>query len=309
MRPQPANPVNSRPMVDIPVKKYRSRRLGKWLKRTLIPYKSRANKIVRRWRKPDTATWPPRTKRGAAGLERYEYSWLSQNGEDGIIRYLFEQIGFESRYFVEFGFHAKQCNVLRLMRYESCRGLVMDGSAENCSYFNHAAKELGIDGVKAVQAFITLDNLEDLISGNGAPREIDFLSLDVDGNDYWFWQKLGCISPRVVCIEYNAGIGPELSWTVPYDPEFERYTKHPSGFFHGASIAALESLGSKKGYRLIGCDSTGTNAFFLRDDIELDDVPTLSAAEAYRAHQNWLGRGISEAEQLEIMKALPYQEV
>lgn len=296
-------------MVDIPVKKYRSRRLGKWLKRTLIPFNIRANKIVRKWSRPDTSDWPPAKKSGVQGLERYEYSWLSQNGEDGIIRYLFDKIGFESRYFVEFGFHAKQCNVLRLMRYEGCRGIVMDGSEENCRFFDYAADKLGIDGVKAVQAFITLDNLEELIASNGAPQEIDFLSLDVDGNDYWFWQQLECISPRVVCIEYNAGLGPELSRTVPYDPTFERYSKHPSGFFHGASLAALETLGRAKRYRLIGCDSTGTNAFFLREDIELPEIPTLTPAEAFRPHQNWLGRGISEAQQLEFMRALPYEEV
>jgi hypothetical protein len=160
-----------------------------------------------------------------------------------------------------------------------------------------------------VQTFITRDNLQELISGNGVPREIDFLSLDVDGNDYWFWETLACISPRVACIEYNAGIGPDLSWTVPYDDEFERYSKHASGFFHGASLAALESLGRRKGYYLIGCDSTGTNAFFLRDDIEIDGVPALRAREAFRPHANWLGRGISEAEQIDIMRSMPYEEV
>ncbi len=296
-------------MVEIPVKKYRSRRLGKWLRKNLVPYRARANKIVRKWNRPDSRGWPPASKRNAEGLERYEYSWLSQNGEDGIIRYLFEAVGFESRIFVEFGFHAKQCNALRLMRYERFRGLVMDGSAEHCGYFNYATEKLGIEGATAVQAFITLDNLESLIIENGISGDIDFLSLDVDGNDYWFWKKLECISPRVVCIEYNAGIGPELSWTVPYDPEFERYARHPSGFFHGASLKALETLGKTKGFRLVGCDSTGTNAFFLRDDIDHADIPTLAAADAFRAHQNWLGRGISEAEQLEIMKAMPYETV
>ena len=118
-----------------------------------------------------------------------------------------------------------------------------------------------------------------------------------------------CISPRVVCIEYNAGLGPDLSLTVPYDDEFERYAKHPGGFFHGASLAALESLGKRKGYYLIGCDKTGTNAFFLRDDIQIDGVPALTPREAFRPHANWLGRGISEAEQLEIMRAMPYENV
>ncbi len=297
-------------MVDVPVKKYRLRRAKKWLRRTLVPFPVRAGKVARKWQKPDRRDWPLEVLKDAPGLDRYEYSWLSQNGEDGVIRYLFDEVGFESRWFVEFGFGAHQCNVLRLMMHEGFSGLVMDGSSENVDFFNFAARKHGIDDrVTAVQAFITRDNLEDLITGNGVPRDIDFLSLDVDGNDYWFWETLDCISPRVVCIEYNAGLGPDRSCTVPYADDFERYSKHPSGFFHGASLSALESLGKRKGYYLVGCDLTGTNAFFLRDDIQIDGVAALTPREAYRPHANWLGRGISEAEQIEIMQTMPYEDV
>jgi hypothetical protein len=297
-------------MVDIPVKKYRVRRARKFLRRKLVPFFLRAGAVSAKWHKPD------RRPSGVAGpaedgdFSQVEYSWLSQNGEDGIIRYLFEQIGFESRWLVEFGFGAKQCNALRLLLKDGFSGLLMDGSAENVDFFNYAARKHGIgDRARAVQAFITRDNLEQLITSNGVPRDIDFLSLDVDGNDYWFWKTLECVSPRVVCIEYNAGLGPELRWTVPYDDAFERFAKHPSGFFLGASLAALESLGRRKGYYLVGCDSTGTNAFFLRDDVSIEGVRPLTPGEAFRPHANWLGRGISEAEQLAIMRELPYEEV
>jgi hypothetical protein len=297
-------------MVEIPVKKYRARRARKWLKKKLVPFKVQAAAVSAKWHKPDRNRFPPQSLEGVPGLERYEYSWLSQNGEDGIIRYLFDEIGYESWWLVEFGFGARQCNALRLLLKEHFHGLLMDGSRDNVGFFNYAAREHGIDErAKAVQAFITLGNLQQLITSNGVPRDIDFLSLDVDGNDYWFWEALDCISPRVVCIEYNAGLGPDLSMTVPYDDAFERYSKDPSGFFHGASLTALDALAQRKGYYLIGCDSTGTNAFFLRDDVEIDGVQALTAREAYRPHANWLGRGISEAQQLEIMQAMPYQDV
>ena len=296
-------------MIDVPVKKYRLRRAKKWLKRTLIPFSVRASKVRLKWSKADRTDWPPSAHNDAPGLDRYEYSWLSQNGEDGVIRYLFDEIGYESRWFLEFGFGAVQCNSLRLMVHEGFSGLLMDGSDENVNFFNFAAEKMGFDKVRAVQTFITRSNLQDLVTGNGVPREIDFLSLDVDGNDYWFWEELDCVSPRVVCIEYNAGCGPDVSWSVPYDDNFERYAKHPSGFFHGASLAALEALGRRKGYYLIGCDLTGTNAFFLRQDIHIDGVSALTSREAFRPHANWLGRGISESDQFEIMKSMPYEEV
>jgi hypothetical protein len=291
------------------VKKYRTKRAFKWLKRRLVPLSVRARKTERRWHRRDRQSWPPAGADPARGLQQYEYSLLSQNGEDGILRFLFSEIGFESRRFVEFGFGAHQCNSLRLILHEDFKGLLMDGSSENCEFFRIAAGRRGITGVQAVCTFLTRENLDERIAGNGVPREIDLLSLDVDGNDYWFWEALESISPRVVCIEYNAGIGPSLAWTVPYDPQFERFAKHPSGFFHGASLKAMEKLGRRKGYRLVGCDSTGTNAFFLREDIEAPRIPTLSAVAAYRPHGNWLGRGFSEQEQLEIMKTMPYVEV
>lgn len=291
------------------VKKYRTKRAFKWLKRHLVPLPVRARKTQRRWRRKDRQSWPPDGADPVRGLHQYEYSLLSQNGEDGILRFLFSEIGFESRRFVEFGFGAHQCNSLRLILHENFTGLLMDGSRENCEFFRIAAAKRGISGVDAVCTFLTRENLDELILAHGVSGEIDFLSLDVDGNDYWFWETLQSISPRVVCIEYNAGIGSTLSWTVPYDPQFERFAKHPSGFFHGASLTAMEELGRRKGYRLVGCDSTGTNAFFLRDDVAAPRIPTLSAADAYRPHGNWLGRGFSEQEQLQIMQTLPYVEV
>lgn len=291
------------------VKKYRTKRAVKWLERRLLPLPLRARKAQRRWRRKDRHDWPPAGADPANGLQQYEYSLLSQNGEDGILRFLFSEIGFGSRYFVEFGFGAHQCNSLRLILHENFKGLLMDGSSENCEFFRIAAAKRGISGVEAFCTFLTRENLEQTIAEHGVPAEIDFLSLDVDGNDYWFYEALERPSPRVVCIEYNAGIGPSLSWTVPYDPGFERFAKHPSGFFHGASLRALEKLGRRKGYRLVGCDSTGTNAFFLRNDVEAPRIPTLTAEAAYHPHGNWLGRGFSQAEQLQIMKAMPYVEV
>lgn len=296
-------------MVDVPVKKYRVKKAFKRLRSFLVPNALKTKKVVRKWSRKDSDDWPPETHEDESGLQHYEYSWLSQNGEDGILRYLFEEIGFESRIFVEFGFGAQQCNALRLMIHEKFGGLMMDGSAEQCDHFNRAAQAMNIPNVQAVCTFIDLENLESLISENGIPREIDFLSVDVNGNDYWFWEKLEVVSPRVACIEYNAGMGPSWSCTIPYSADFERYAAHPSGFFAGASLKALETLGQKKGYRLVGCDATGTNSFFLRDDIVAPNIPTLTAQEAFKPHANWISRGISEAEQLEIMRSMPYAEV
>ena len=115
------------------------------------------------------------------------------------------------------------------------------------------------------------------------PDEIDLLSIDVDGVDYWLWKALTSLRSRLVVIEYNSFWGAQRAVTVPYEPDFDRFRKHPSGYYHGASLAALYRLAQEKGYILAGCDSEGLNAFFVRRDLaEAAGLAAASTAEAYR---------------------------
>ena len=89
--------------------------------------------------------------------------------------------------------------------------------------------------IESVEAFLTLANLGFIKSRF---PELGVLSLDVDGNDYWFLESLIGCGPSVVCVEYNSSFGPEPI-TVPYDDKFDRHEKHPSGWYHGASCRPL----------------------------------------------------------------------
>jgi len=91
------------------------------------------------------------------------------------------------------------------------------------------------------------DNVDDVIGGSRFTGEIDILPVDVDGNEYWLWQAIESVSPRVVVIEMNPSLGDTLSVTVPYDPALDRLRKHPSGFYRGASLVAMAGLGTRKG--------------------------------------------------------------
>jgi hypothetical protein len=107
---------------------------------------------------------------------------------------------------------------------------------------------------------LTLDNL-DFIKKK-FPK-IGVLSIDVDGNDYWFLQELICLEPSVVSVEYNSSLGLE-PLTVPYDANFDRHEKHASGWYHGASLAALAKLCAQYGYGLAAVADGGANAFFTK---------------------------------------------
>lgn len=289
--------------------------------KNIIPsqLKSVGNKLLRQyftisnmhniWKRTDPSDWPLSELINKQGIEKYEYSLFSQNGEDGIIRYLFSEIGFCSKLFLEFGFGVTESNSLRLILKEGFGGVFIDGNELSVKHFNQAAKSFGITNVQAISRFLNLNNLETTITQSSLPKEIDLLSVDVDGNDYWFWEAIKSLSPRIVIVEYNASLGPELSLSTPYDPAFNRHQKHSSGFYCGASIKAFEKLGKKKGYSLIGFDSNGVNAFFVRDDCLTENIKVISSPLAYRPHKSRLERGFSVEDQFTIIKDMPFVSI
>lgn len=196
----------------------------------------------------------------------------SQNGEDGIIGHVFSVIGYESCQFLEFGYGIPQCNAWNLMKSHGFGGVFIDSAID--------ALPVG-EGVETIPAWLTVANINNIIGITNLPREIDFLSIDVDGVDYWLWEALET-SARLAVIEYNAGLGPDVSWTVPYHPAFDRHKRGAMPDYSGASLVALKRLGDRKGYRLIGCDPDGINAFFLHKDAFAPGIETQTPREAYR---------------------------
>jgi hypothetical protein len=207
-------------------------------------------------------------------LVRYGFKVYSQCDEDGIIQEIFRRIGTSNRTFVEFGVEtAVECNTVKLL-IEGWRGLWLDGLANHLAQIRtNFAAFLSEGRLQALESFITAENINSLIQQGGIAGEIDLLSIDIDGNDYWVWKAIETVKPRVVVIEYNATLRPPLSLVVPYDP---KRVWNQSNYF-GASLEALVRLGHDKGYRLVGCSISGANAFFVQDAIARDlflDPPT-----------------------------------
>jgi hypothetical protein len=213
-------------------------------------------------------------------LARFEFKVYSQWGEDGIIDHLIRSIPIPEKSFVEFGVETYvEANTLFLLKQRNWRGLVIDGSQANVHAIKRSTTYWKYD-LQAICAFITKDNINHLIHGAGLHGDIGILSIDVDGNDYWIWQALECISPRIVIAEYNSLFGPISPLSVPYDPTFVRTVKHQSKLYYGASISALTHLAKEKGYCLVAGNSAGNNVFFVRDDCMAGLLP-LSPQEAY----------------------------
>ena len=213
-----------------------------------------------------------------------EFHCFSQFGEDGILLYLFAVLGRTNRKAVEVcAGDGIECNVANLIINHGWRGLLIDGNqqlieAGRAFYTAHAHTMTAPPTL--LVSWITAENIDGLIASHGFLGEIDLLSLDVDGVDYWIWRAIRCIQPRVVVLEFNAGLGPERALTLPYDPNFRLdFSKQP--YKCGASLPAFVKLGREKGYRLVGITSQGINAFFVRNDVGMDLLPEVAPRDCF----------------------------
>jgi hypothetical protein len=197
-------------------------------------------------------------------LAPYEAKAFSQNGEDGIIAEIFQRIDTTNRYFTEFGSSEGMENNTVLLLRQGWHGLWMDANRDLVrtaeGYFK---REVESKQLQIVRALITKENIQDLFRKAGVPAEFDLLSIDIDRNDYHVWEAIREFRPRTVVIEYNAMFPPTVDWVIEYDAN----AMWDGTSRTGASLAALERLGRTKGYSLVGCNLTGQNAFFVRNDL------------------------------------------
>jgi hypothetical protein len=211
-----------------------------------------------------------------APLEAHAFGLLSQNGEDGITLALLNATGSGGRRFAEIGCGRNGGNSGFLASELGWSGLMVDADPV-CTMV--ARQRFHPERVSVVGTWVTRENVDELLREHGCAGELDFLSVDIDGNDYWIWEALTASTPRIVVIEYNALLGPERSVVVPYDPDFDRHRLEPT--YCGASLPALARLGVRKGYRLVAVDPSGVNAFFLREDVA-PEIPAREPGDVYR---------------------------
>lgn len=206
-------------------------------------------------------------KEGPVQLTDVELKVFSQWGEDGIIQYLISRVPIATKTFVEFGVEDyRESNTRFLLMNNEWTGLVIDGSPRHVSKIKKSNLYWRYN-LTAIASFVTKDNINGLISSNGITGDIGLLSVDIDGNDYWVWEAINVISPRIVICEYNSVFGSKDAVTIPYSDQFNRTRAHYSNLYFGASLGALCQLGKAKGYVFAGSNSAGSNAFFVREDV------------------------------------------
>ncbi len=259
-----------------------------------------------------------RRVRGSANvrnLREVEFRVFSQWGEDGILQYLLGRVPVNRELFVELGVEDyRESNTRFLLMQNNWRGLVVDAGRENIEsirrsdlYWRHE--------LTGICSFITRANVNDLIRQAGFEGDVGLLSIDIDGNDYWVWQAIDIIRPRIVICEYNSVFGRRSAITVPYQADFRRSRAHHSNLYFGASLPALCRLAEAKGYVFAGSNSAGCNAFFVLEEFS-EGIHRHSADEGYvysLARESRDRRGhlthASGADRLSLIRSMPVYDI
>jgi len=224
-------------------------------------------------------------------INNYEFKKTSQNNEDGIIKNIFDRIKLEKVNFVEIGFDYYENNSINFLD-KANKGLFIDGSKDKIFKLKSIMKLLyPFKNINVLSKFIDKDNLNEIINYYFNELEIDFFSIDVDGNDYYLFENLE-IRPKIICIEYNFWFGPNIKCSIPYDKYF---IWEEGTLYSGASLNALCSLAKTKGYHLIALDSNCVNAFFIRSDLKnqfeiIDNIKSFKTPKKYSNNEIMEGR-------------------
>lgn len=220
-------------------------------------------------------------------FEETGFKLFSQFEEDGLLLYILSLIDMTHKTFVEFGSDdGINSNTANLYYNHDFTGLYIDGNEKALDrgrYFfkRHSNPKVAPPIFK--HAMITAENINELISSAGFSGEIGVLSIDIDGNDYWVWKAIECVSPQVVIIETHNEFGLN-DIIVPYDPNYFYPGKHPT--YHGASPVAMTKLAKKKGYRLVGANELGFNLIYVREDLIPELLPEVSVESVLQHPSN-----------------------
>jgi len=199
-------------------------------------------------------------------LLKYGYRVYSQSDEDGILHEILHRIGDGGRRFVEIGAGDGFENNTLFLLIQGWRGVWIEGSSRKVtSAKKHHEAEIAEGRLQVVEQYATAANIDETIK-RFSPGELDVLSVDIDGNDYYVLGAIRAVAPRVIVAEYNAKFPPDVRWIMEHN-EAHRWD---STDYFGASLKALEILLLERGYFLVGCNLLGTNAFFVRKDLVRD---------------------------------------
>jgi len=218
------------------------------------------------------------------GFDQVGMRVFSQTDEDGILLYIFAMIGTTNKKTIEIGCGTGiENNTANLVVNHNWHALMIDGDARNidsATHFYKTCRDTFSYMPVLVRQFVTRDNVNAIIRNHGFAGDVDLLSIDIDGIDYWILDAVTEARPRVIVLEYHNIWGPDDAVTVPYSDDFHNRA-HPRDY-NSASLPAFMNLLKPRSYYLAGCNNLCFNAFFVREDCRTPDLPEVSPADCFK---------------------------
>ncbi len=143
----------------------------------------------------------------------------SENGEDGIISFIFSKLNITRGSFIDCGawdgIHLSNTFPLFTKGWE---GIYIEADRDkfqklssNFRRFNHKVKL-----VNQIVGFTENNGLDSIIENNGFKNKVfDFMSLDLDGLEYNVFKNINKYLPKVICISVNPGHSPLFNREIP----------------------------------------------------------------------------------------------
>jgi hypothetical protein len=216
----------------------------------------------------------------------YGFSAYSQCDEDGIIENILTRISSRTelaKTCIEIGAGNGLENNTHYLLLQGFRGYWIDGSESEIAQFQKAVGALDFKDLKVRKNFLTLTKIQSVITEatDFLGNEIDLLSIDVDGNDFYLLaEALRYVQPKLIVAEYNPKFPPPVRIGMPY------YEDHhwAGDDYSGASLMAF--VDELKPYRLVSCNLSGVNAFFVRSEFAnlFPEYPPSALYQPLRRH-------------------------
>ena len=234
--------------------------------------------------------WSKKISNAKNILNKSSKKFYSQNDEDGILLEILKRIKKNNGSFIEIGAGNTENNTIILLML-GWKGIWIDSQKIDVNLNLNENSRL-----KCLKEFIDKDNCIKTLEGglqklNLKNKDINVISIDIDGNDFFIAETLlnNGYKPDCLIVEYNAKFPPPILYNMPYDKNYVS-----KGYDdQGSSIQHWVNFFEKFGYKLVCCNITGVSAFFINNkhNDKFNDIPTDINNIYYAPDYNWFAQG------------------
>jgi hypothetical protein len=207
---------------------------------------------------------------------------FTKNNEDGILLSIIRAVGCDNNFFLDIG--SNDCiisNCANLAFNQGWQGYFIDGNKQVLDRGRYIYKKhftSTSDNFCFINSVVTVENINSIISQLGSFSKIDLLCIDLDGNDYFIWEAINVINPKIVLVEVQVEKG-SSEFIPESDNDFELFESNTP---KGASPLSMTQLAHKKGYELVSANKGCFNLFFVKKEF-LKDLKPIDVEKALTA--------------------------